>query len=349
MIESIHIQNFRCFEDLKLEGFGRVNLIGGVNNSGKTVLLEGLLLGGGHQPKAIVVLKKTRHSNVDILKKEAKSIIWDEFFFNRDKKQIIDIKTVFSDGLMSKTTYEIQSDIFLSEESLAISYFHNKNKYLEIAIEVDDEGKEEFKNKKYDASLHIKNQDSVISFVTTKDMNKSHQQLVNNYSKFVLSGEANYVLEGFQAIDDSIEDIEIVSLNEPNLYLKRKDELLMPMALFGDAIGKIAEIITKMIVCKNGILLIDEIENGIHYTNQPKVWELIFKLAKKFNVQVFATTHSKEMTEAFNKIAKERGYERDAKYLEMARHYKTKRIIGTFMEMDILTHKLNHNQAFRGE
>ena len=42
MLNNIHIQNFRCFEDFKAEGFERINLIGGKNNSGKTCLLEAL-------------------------------------------------------------------------------------------------------------------------------------------------------------------------------------------------------------------------------------------------------------------------------------------------------------------
>lgn len=42
MLQSIHIQNFRCFEDFKAEGFERINLIGGKNNSGKSCLLEGI-------------------------------------------------------------------------------------------------------------------------------------------------------------------------------------------------------------------------------------------------------------------------------------------------------------------
>lgn len=39
MLENIEIQNFRCFEDTKILGFKRVNLIGGKNNAGKTAFL----------------------------------------------------------------------------------------------------------------------------------------------------------------------------------------------------------------------------------------------------------------------------------------------------------------------
>jgi len=39
-IKNIEIKNFKCFENFKAEGFGRVNLIGGKNNVGKTAFME---------------------------------------------------------------------------------------------------------------------------------------------------------------------------------------------------------------------------------------------------------------------------------------------------------------------
>ena len=45
--------------------------------------------------------------------------------------------------------------------------------------------------------------------------------------------------------------------------------------------------------------MIDEFENGLHYSVQKKVWNIIFTLAEKFNVQVFATTHSDDCIKAF--------------------------------------------------
>jgi AAA15 family ATPase/GTPase len=59
-------------------------------------------------------------------------------------------------------------------------------------------------------------------------------------------------------------------------------------------------LILNLISAKDGFLLIDEFENGLHYSIQPKVWALIFKLAKDFNIQVFATTHSKDCIESFS-------------------------------------------------
>src|SRR5438128_785497 len=58
-----------------------------------------------------------------------------------------------------------------------------------------------------------------------------------------------------------------------------------------------------LVNAKDGILLIDEFENGLYYSVQPDVWLLIFQVARRINVQVFATTHSWDCVEAFEKAA----------------------------------------------
>ena len=41
-ITSVEIENFRCFQKLRVDGLAQVNLIVGANNAGKTVLLEAI-------------------------------------------------------------------------------------------------------------------------------------------------------------------------------------------------------------------------------------------------------------------------------------------------------------------
>ena len=52
---------------------------------------------------------------------------------------------------------------------------------------------------------------------------------------------------------------------------------------------------------QNGLLLVDEVETGLHYSILPKVWQLIFQTAARLNIQVFATTHSWDCIEAFQR------------------------------------------------
>jgi len=56
-----------------------------------------------------------------------------------------------------------------------------------------------------------------------------------------------------------------------------------------------------MLDTRDGIVLIDEIENGLHYSVQEKLWQAVFSWAQDLNVQVFATTHSNECIKAFSR------------------------------------------------
>ncbi len=93
MIKDIEISNFRCFEHTKIEGFERVNLIGGKNNSGKTALLEAIFLYSYPYPNTIHpyirgIIRKESLAVVPTIPKNA----WDNLLFNLDRKNIIELK-----------------------------------------------------------------------------------------------------------------------------------------------------------------------------------------------------------------------------------------------------------------
>jgi AAA15 family ATPase/GTPase len=70
----------------------------------------------------------------------------------------------------------------------------------------------------------------------------------------------------------------------------------------GDGINRILSIALAAVNSENGYLLIDEFENGLHYTVQEKLWRVIFKLAKDLKIQVFATTHSNDCIMGFEEV-----------------------------------------------
>lgn len=82
---------------------------------------------------------------------------------------------------------------------------------------------------------------------------------------------------------------------------------------------------TSLYASENGYLFIDEMDNGIHYSLSDELWKNILRLSKKLNVQVFATTHSKECIESFNR-AQQVLDDKDSFYFEMARNIKTNKI-----------------------
>lgn len=79
----------------------------------------------------------------------------------------------------------------------------------------------------------------------------------------------------------------------------------VPIKSFGDGVNRLFGLILSLTSAKGGILLVDEIENGLHYSILNNVWTTIFKMARKLNVQVFATSHSWDCIDAFQKAAQE--------------------------------------------
>lgn len=67
----------------------------------------------------------------------------------------------------------------------------------------------------------------------------------------------------------------------------------------GEGTNRIFGLVLALVNAKDGVLLIDEVENGLHYTVLPRLWNLIITLARRLNVQVFATTHSWDCIKAF--------------------------------------------------
>lgn len=123
-----------------------------------------------------------------------------------------------------------------------------------------------------------------------------------------LTPRESYILEALQIIDESISAFAMIgdsSDRPPSRAMVRSDKFSQPVPLrsFGDGLNRLLGIILSLVNVSGGILLIDEFENGLHHTIQIEAWDLIFRLAKKLNVQVLATTHSFDSVIAFAQVA----------------------------------------------
>ena len=79
----------------------------------------------------------------------------------------------------------------------------------------------------------------------------------------------------------------------------------VPLKSLGDGAVRMFGIALAIASYRNGILLIDEAENGIHYSLHSAFWNLILRSAEKYNIQVIATTHSKDCIDGFAAAALE--------------------------------------------
>ena len=79
----------------------------------------------------------------------------------------------------------------------------------------------------------------------------------------------------------------------------RHRDLPVPLRSLGDGATRILSVVLALANSRGGILLVDEVENGIHYSLQSKFWSMVLQAAEAHNTQVLATTHSKDCIDGF--------------------------------------------------
>lgn len=77
----------------------------------------------------------------------------------------------------------------------------------------------------------------------------------------------------------------------------------VPLNSLGDGTVRLFAAALALAQNPNGFLVIDEVENGIHYTALRAFWSMVLETAQKYNVQVLATTHSRDCVDSFTRAA----------------------------------------------
>jgi AAA15 family ATPase/GTPase len=118
-------------------------------------------------------------------------------------------------------------------------------------------------------------------------------------------GQESLVEDALRVIVPQLERIILVGESRSrNVLCKLKGVARpVPIKAMGDGANRIFALAVALAQTPGGALLIDEVENGLHYSVQAEVWEAIFSIASAVNVQVFATTHSWESVVAFQYAA----------------------------------------------
>ena len=120
----------------------------------------------------------------------------------------------------------------------------------------------------------------------------------------------------------------------------------MPIKVMGGGMVRLASIVLALSDAHNGIVLIDEIENGLHYSILPDVWKAIERAADDFNVQVFATTHSLEMIRAAHEAFKDDD-PYDFRLIRLDRSTKTDEIYATTYDKEGMAAAVELNAEVR--
>lgn len=307
MLNSLKIQNFRGFRCLEINDLGAVNIVGGRNNAGKTSLLEAIALlhGGGNAEMAVssqvLRLPPSSSREVDVMRLE---LFLQQIFHRQNMDSPIQIEADIEDqgSAALKITLEKkpagESPLF-GYGPMTINLFRNRSIKAELFRQSDREPAVEttliIKDGNFEmdpdrrvpllfpCSLHPNN--------SRVDSSVDAQQLANLRSR----KEDQVVLDALKIIEPRLKDISDISLTgEPLIVGDIGFDKLIPLAAMGDGMNLIARIILKMVYAQDGVALIDEVENGLHYSIQTDVWKAIDETARQCNIQVFAVSHSRE-------------------------------------------------------
>ncbi|MCI5140406.1 MAG: hypothetical protein D3909_01430 [Candidatus Electrothrix sp. ATG1] len=319
MIEQLEIKNFRGFSEYKIEDVGRVNLLVGTNNCGKTSVLEAIQLIKSKGNLSVFFSlfenrgeKKQNEEHTNTGYEADLSRIFHQF--NIDLKSYFSIKT-FSKKYHDLLSVVIEDDSvlhpYLHEDIYAYNHQHitirwnnteNKEKKIDYPISKSG-GLLPYNDDKlpfyYRRILHFsgnRENDVKVQFVPSSSL--SPKKIAAMFDKIVLTSDEDIVIDALQIIEPDI--IRLASCREVSfddyvrggiLVKSTKWENPVPIGSFGDGIWRLLGLILSLVSAKNGTLLIDEIDTGLHHTVMSKMWKLICTTARKLNVQVFATTH----------------------------------------------------------
>ena len=123
--------------------------------------------------------------------------------------------------------------------------------------------------------------------------------IVPSVLKIFSDKKEQVVLEALKIIDNRIKDFILAdSIIMVDVGLDKR----LPINFLGDGVRKFFTLVVAMYSCQNGVLLVDEIDNGMHFSTMEKFWNVLLHTAKMFNVQLFATTHNIDSIKGLNKV-----------------------------------------------
>ena len=315
MLDGITFQNFRGFSHLELPELSQITLLTGKNSAGKSSVLEGIfLLMGYSSPDTFDKIRGLRGlpNASDITK------LWEPAFHNFDTSKGIEITAKYGEKQL-KLNYEKDEtfstldnnqtiqNTFITFSNPASSYYTlrysfsaddavqsghlflnpaiNPNGILAMAINSDKNNNFGFKAPN---TLFVK---------SAAAHGIDDAEVAGWFGDLELKGNHQLVVDALKIIDPDIVDIKaIVQQRYVQLYL-RTNNSTVPLKLSGDGMCKLLYLVLAILRTPDSIILIDEIENGFHYSMQKAFWKVLSESARKSNSQIIATTHSYECIE----------------------------------------------------
>lgn len=303
LFKSLKVKDFRGVDDLSFDDLSFVNVFLGENNSGKSTVLEAILLIlNMSNPDTLLQINGIRARKLFSGVSELKY-----YFRNMEVASVPNITLVNTDdterhltlafSLESGATPEPMQDVRIGESVLVNTIRMNfefnrigeRQEYMSL-LRVDSNGTivERRVADKYFEKVSV-------SLITA---GMPSANVVNDLTELFRRNMKGGVLSLLQLFDDKITGVEIL---KDDVYLSYEGIAeMLPSSMMGDGLRRYISIVAAAANPRTSVVLIDELENGLHYSVYRKLWNALFALAVRHNKQIFVTTHSIETLKALN-------------------------------------------------
>ena len=308
MFERLRIRNYRTFSDLSIDRLSSINLFTGRNNSGKTTLLEALFLlcGAGNAQMALnghVVREPSGAAPPAV-----PETFWKPLFTDLDVEKAVSIEG--QHGSCGWLSLDVEVDrtgaaqvSLIGSSRKSMPEFSNLTGLLfsfkmgakagESRIRFMGDG---FQSEPADVRLPFRLPFQA-AFLSSRTANPQEDAIRLGWLRKRKQGDL--VVEALRIVEPRLRSVEDnAASGVPMIWGDIGLPELVPLPVMGEGMTRVARAIIAISTAPEGVVLMDEIENGLHHSALPKVWAAIDRAAKQFDTQIFATTHSFECMEA---------------------------------------------------
>ena len=369
---DLSIKGFRGFKDLTIPQLGRVTLITGKNNTGKSSILEALRLHTQDAaPHVLYNILTSREENIRGMDEDDRSYDPDNMFHASSLfhgfpqlSEDFDPISISTSGKTRRMELSLRVDWFAevvdsdgNRRLLARQQTLLAGPELAPALVArNEEGEQIWPLDTLHRQVRLRREPRprpsdkarMACILVSPYGGGGTETLGHLWDWVALAPEEKDVVDALRIIDPRISAISMVGGSDRHFArtaIVRAKNFARPVPLrsFGDGLNRLFAIVLSLVNARGGLLLIDEFENGLHHTVQLDAWRMIFRLAQRLDIQVFATSHSWDAVETFQKAAAEA--HEDGALLKLT--HRDDKIFATVFAEDELAVATRHNIEVR--
>ena len=314
-LPDLSIVGFRGIRDLRIPRLGRVTLLAGKNGAGKTTVLEAVRVYAARGSEHILsVLLSNReeyaaaidddHGKVPTLNPAA--LFYDRQF-SRDSEIMIGPSTPIEKNLGITVTFPEENNPMLKVS------FPGKEEIIAWGLPIKSKrpGLFELLNQpgRWSGQHELPHSLKCQVFGPTL---LSNEEMAELWDGVALTDNENHAVQALNlALDRAVDRVAMVGDGRDqsrgrHVIVKLQDrDTPVPLKSLGDGATRLFGVALALAGSRNGFLLMDEAENGVHHSVHDDFWRMVLRTAEETNVQVLATTHSFDCVKGFAKAAVE--------------------------------------------